>query len=110
MIRDFDLIRRIMLEVQALPANSRSVTISFEGEYDQAVVNEHLSLLIEAELIYGKVLRTMSGIAQVTTRGLTWSGHDFIKAAEKESIWLQAKSFIQSKGGAVTFEVMKDVL
>lgn len=110
MVRDFDLIRRIMLDIQALPANSPATPISYPDEYDQAVVNEHMSLLIEAGLIHGKVLRTMSGIAQVVTRGLTWAGQDFVDAAKEESIWQKAKTFIKDKGGALTLEVLMEVL
>jgi len=110
MKRDFDLIRKILLDIQAMPANSQPVTISYSGEYEQAVVNEHLVLLIDAELIVGRPLRTMSGLAQVVVRGLTWQGHDFIQAAEKDSIWNKAKETILSKGGAITFDVLKELL
>ena len=110
MVRDFDLIRRIMLDIQALPANSPAAPISYPDEYDQAVVNEHMSLLIEAGLIHGKVLRTMSGIAQVNSRGLTWSGHDFMDIAKKETLWARAKQIAVERGLSLTVEVLTGAL
>lgn len=110
MIRDFDLIRKIMLDLQALPANSMPITISYPGEYEQDVINEHMSLLIEASLINGKVLRTMSGIAQVNSRGLTWSGHDFMDIAKKETLWARAKQIAVERGLSLTVEVLTGAL
>lgn len=110
MIRDFDLIRRILLDVEGFPANSPSMILSYPDEYDQDVVNEHLCLLIEADLIHGKPLRAMDGIVQVTVRGLTWAGHDFIDASKDKAIWEKAKTLIKEKGGAITFEVLKSLL
>lgn len=110
MIRDFDLIRKIMLDLQALPANSMPTTISYPGEYEQDVINEHMNLLIEAGLINGKVLRTMSGIAQVNSRGLTWPGHDFMDIAKKETLWARAKQIALERGLSLTVEVLTGAL
>jgi hypothetical protein len=110
MKRDFDLVRKILLDIQDMPANAQPSSIDYPGEYDQAVVNAHISLLIDAGLIEGKVIRTMQGVAQATARGLTWQGHDFIDAAKQDVIWKKAFDTIKDKGGAVTFEVLKELL
>lgn len=111
MIRDFDLIRKMLLEIQAMPAGSETFTLSYPEEFPQSVVDEHASILIDAGLIEGKVLRKAMGkIAAVNIRGLTWAGHDFIDAAKNESIWGKAFAFVKEKGGAVTFEVLKELL
>lgn len=110
MIRDFDLIRKIMLDLQALPANSPPVCISYPEEYDQATVNEHMSLLVDAGLIQGKVLRATTGIVQVVARGLTWDGHNFIDAAKKETLWARAKQIALERGLSLTVEVLTGAL
>lgn len=110
MVRDFELIRKILLEVQAMPASSGPIAINFEGEFEQAEVDEHVDLLIEAGLLNGKVIRGMSGVQAMSIRGLTWDGHDFIEAAEKDVLWKKALETIREKGGAITFEVLKAML
>lgn len=110
MIRDFDLIRKILLEVQASPAGARPFSIEFPGEYDQHVVNEHVELLIEAGLIKGKLVKALSGIVGMAIQGLTWEGHDFIQAAEKDAIWKKTFEIVKDKGGAITFDILKELL
>ena len=110
MVRDFDLIRKILIEVQAKPAGIGAISISYDGEYAQGIVNEHVELLIEAGLLKGKVLRGVAGLSAVAIDGLTWDGHNFIDAAENESIWRKAIALIKGKGGAITFEVLKEAL
>lgn len=110
MIRDFDLIRKILLAVQSSPAGTGPLSVSFPDEYEQATVNAHVELLLEANLLKGRVTRTMSGIRGMAIQGLTWEGHDFIAAANKEALWRHALDTVKDKGGALTFDVLKAVL
>lgn len=48
MIRDFDLIRKILLSVQSEPAGSQAIVVKFPDQYNQVVVNEHIDLLIQS--------------------------------------------------------------
>jgi hypothetical protein len=106
MIRNFDLIRKIMLEVQAKPAGIGAISIAYEGEYPQSVVNEHAELLIEAGLLKGKAIRGVAGIAAVAIDGLSWNGHDFIDSAKNETIWNKAKLTILKPATAITFDAL----
>ena len=110
MKRNFDLVRKILLKVQDLPANSLPVCLEFPDEYDQAEVNEHVVLLIEAGLLKGKPLRAMSGLLQVTVQALTWDGHNFIDTAKNDKIWKKAFEILKDKGIDVTFDVLKGIL
>lgn len=110
MIRDFELIRKILLEVQSSPASAQPFSVEFPSEYDQAVVNEHVELLIEAGLIKGKLIKALSGVAGMALHGLTWEGHDFIQAAEKDAIWKRSLEIVKEKGGAITFDLLKELL
>lgn len=110
MVRNLELVRKILLEVQSMPAGSPPVHIEFEGEYKQDEVNEHIDLLIKANLLEGKVQRSTEKIVMVVVRGLTWDGHDFISAAAKDSIWQRALAVAKEKGLAITFDVLKELL
>jgi len=110
MKRDFDLVRKIMLDVQALPADSPLICLEYPNEYEQAEVNEHVALLIEAGLLKGKPLRAMSSLLQVPVQGLTWEGHNFIDSAKNDAIWRKAFEILKDKGIDATFDVLKGLL
>lgn len=110
MKRDFELCRRILQEAEDWDAGMGSFTVSFPEEYDQALTNEHAELLIDAGLLKGKALRGVNGIASVAISGLTWSGHDFIESAKKESLWSKAFEIVKERGGVMTFSVLTELL
>lgn len=51
MTRDFDLIREILFQVEKAPSGEPLQFLSFEQEVDDAVVGEHLEIMIEAGLL-----------------------------------------------------------
>lgn len=110
MIRDFELVRKIIFAIANAPAGGSYFSLTFPGEYEEKVVFGHLELLIDAGLVEGKVQRSMSGIHAVMIRDLTWEGQDFYRVAKEDTLWKKAFSTVQEKGGAVTFEVLKELL
>ena len=110
MKRNFDLIRKIILDIQSLPANTQDACLEYTGEYSQDDVNEHVAILIEAGLVKGKPIRAMGGIIEVSVQSLTWEGHNFAEIAENNVLWKKAISTINEKGGTITFEVLKSLL
>lgn len=110
MTRDFDLIRKILIAVQAEPAGSILYSINLGNEYDACVVNEHIDLLIDGGLLKGQVQRPLDKIVNFTVYGLTWHGHDFIQVAEHETFWNKAVDIVKDKGGAITFDLLKELV
>ena len=110
MKRDFELIRKILAEVSDAPAGCPAYTLRFPGEYDDKVVFEHVALLIDAGLIEGNIHRAMSGIHDVRITRLTWDGQEFLDAAAEDTRWRKAIDTVKEKGGAMTFEVLKELL
>ena len=41
---------------------------------------------------------------------LTWEGHDFLDAAEVDTIWNKAKEELKKKGGLFSIEILKKIL
>jgi Hypothetical protein (DUF2513) len=76
MKRDLDLIRQILLKLEAdEPCNL------VEG-VDEFTITKHLGLLLEAGLIKGIAHETdQSSVYWVDVDRLTWSGHDFLDSA-----------------------------
>jgi len=106
MVRDFDLIRKILLYAQSLPAGSGAYSVELPGEQEHSTVDEHVQLLIEAGLLKGKVLGGINGIAAIAVQGFTWAGHDFIDAAKDDTIWEKAKTSVLKPAAAVTFDAL----
>ena len=42
-------------------------------------------------------------------KSLTWEGHEFLDAVRHETVWAKTKEVVKSKGGSVSFEVLKEL-
>ena len=109
MKRDFDLIRRILTDIENIPAGKSMNNINYP-EYNRSVVDHHIILLDEAGLIKAKILKTMGGIGAVHITGLTWSGHDFLDAMKDDTIWNKAKESVLKPGASITFGLLLEWL
>jgi len=104
MKRDFDLVRRILLDIEAMPPGDTAQGFEYQ-EYDHATIAEHVRLLIEAGLVDGEIGKTFGGI-HFHVSGLTWSGHDFLRVAKDDTIWMKAKQTILKPASAITFDLL----
>lgn len=109
MKRDMDLVRKIMLAVEASerPLDSSLIRI---GGYTGEMITEHMRLLNEAGLIEGISAYSVEHKLKWIELRLTWNGHDFLDAARNESIWTETVTEVRRKSGAVPFEVLKGLL
>lgn len=106
MKRDFELIRKILLEAEGFPPGTSGFHVNFPDEYSDSLVNEHAEILIDAGLLDGKVLRGAAGLSAVMILKLTWAGHDFLEASRDDTIWAKAKKLTVEKGGGITFDLL----
>ena len=112
MKRDMEIVREILLEVEAQKASKVSKIIPSEDENNSDYM-EHISLLIDEGFLTGKVIRgAQMQIAAISIipPGLTWSGHDFLDAARSDTVWKKAMGKVKDAGGSITFELMKSLL
>ncbi|MDA8093308.1 MAG: DUF2513 domain-containing protein [Betaproteobacteria bacterium] len=107
MKRDFELIRKILREVENWPADAPPGSVEFPGEYDLCNVNEHLALLVDAGLLDGRVLRGMDGLHGIVIFRVTWEGHDFLGSMKDETVWAAAKEKFLKPGAGVAFDVFR---
>ena len=112
MKRDMDLIRRLMLDIEKEPAGTQTSgdELLREGD-DQAVVAEHLKLLIEQELINGKGYQTLSSLdaAHILIFSITWQGHEFLDAVRNDTVWKKTKDKVASVGGTASVEILTQI-
>jgi glycerophosphoryl diester phosphodiesterase len=95
MKRDMDLLRAILLSVEA-EEHGFAPDIKIP-DYTQEEIGYHAVLLGEAGLAVVANITTLdSKSPQARIIRLTWSGHEFLDAARDKTIWNQAKDKIGS--------------
>lgn len=110
MKRNWDVIRKILLKVEALPDEHSMVTSSdFEAD---AIDNEnavyHMDLLIQAGLIRGECHK-VTAPAHCLLYSLTWDGHEFLDKIRRETIWNKIKETARIKGVDLTIDTVKAI-
>jgi hypothetical protein len=116
MKRDLDLIREILLRIEADPkfdGSPNPVDASVLGitERPNMEVMYQLAQLIEGGLLAGKILAagTTPPVAVVVFK-LTWQGHDYLDSVRDSDIWQKTKTrigVVASVGFGVVLEVAK---
>jgi Hypothetical protein (DUF2513) len=106
--RDLDLVRQLMLQIEALPA---SPPVQYRmSEIEDPVLLAHLELLIDAGLVNGRIARSHGTRGDViSVEGLTWQGHEWIEMVRSQSVWNETKRTVLDQGGALTFELTRAV-
>lgn len=108
MKRDMNLIRRIVLAVEALPDGEALQELTGVPAFDLAA---HAVWLKEAGLVQGQAMAGTGSFATVThLQRLTWEGADFADAIRNESLWKRAVEKVLHSGASFTFEVLRDAL
>lgn len=110
MKRDFDLIRDILLKVEADEdaLGTGWIKLAIEGR-DARIVSYHVRLLDEAGLLEAQDLES-KGHFEWQPKRLTWAGHEFLDAARDEARWEKAKKLTAETAGNLSFEGLKYVL
>lgn len=116
MKRDMDLIRELLLKLEALPIRQGGVVhialyendpeddLRIDGfTFDQ--IEYHLNLIDQAGLIVGAGNRPMTGIL---FKSLSWEGHDFLDSIRDPEVWRKTRNGVKEVGG-FTFELVKDL-
>ena len=102
MKRDFDLIRKILQEIESATPSPENNTLTINkiiDGYDLGDVNEHIGLLINEGFVKGK---SVPGYQRedAAILGLTWSGHDLLNALNKKD-WKKVESILKVAGSII---------
>ena len=109
MTRNFDLLRSILLQVEASPATGQPVqSLECDDSISQATLGEHIDLLIEAGLVDGEVIAYDPVCFFI--RRLTGKGHDFLEHARNDTIWKKVRAEAKTKGISVTLHILDGLL
>lgn len=108
MQRNLDLIRWILIEVEANNDPNEFITPAIEG-YSETEVCHHIQLMEQAGLISAKD-RSAIGIYFWAAGQLTFSGHELLECARDEALWDEVKRTVAEACGGQIFEIIRDTL
>ncbi|MNJ34592.1 hypothetical protein D3C77_293110 [compost metagenome] len=109
MKRNWDMIREVLIEVEALSFNERDhfgYELSYAEQNEDTSKAEHALLLWEGGFISGIDAGSMDGPAIIGPK-LTWEGHELLETIRSQAVWERIKSTAQSKGIELTLESVK---
>ena len=110
MERDFDLIRELLLQVEAAPSNlGEDVRFRTAEEHSNEQVQYHLTLLLEAEIVKGQDHSSLDGTRRISVSRLTWNGHEFLDLIRSEGRWEAVKKNMRETGTDLSFEAIKTI-
>lgn len=118
MKRDWDLIRKILLDLEE---HSEFLEPYLDDEADWALQTgdtffkycEHVNLLIEAGLVKG-VRHSLYSNDDSSIEfwvhvpyGLTWQGHEFIASIREHGAWSKIKNGLKQEGISMSIEIVR---
>jgi hypothetical protein len=106
-VRDMDLARKILFEVEKQPYTERYFDVRIQG-VDKNEVQYDVLLLAEAGLIEAQNRGYDQADRWMVLR-LTWEGHEFLENVRDETQWRKTVAVVQNKTGGVAFEVVKEL-
>ena len=106
MKRDMEIIRKILLNVEADKYQLGEI-VRLDGVPDD-ICAKHVALILDAGLAVGRLHKSDSyGIVAADIERLTTPGHDFCDGIRHDTIWNKAKDHIIEYGLSVCVEWVK---
>jgi hypothetical protein len=107
MQRDWELIRKILLAVEANPPG-QTVGMSAISGVDPGIVGSHISMLKDAGFLKAAILPGFGGaIRGAEISELTFAGHDLLDTIKSHGVWEKVKTTAKEKGVELSFEAVK---
>src|SRR5580704_6518329 len=107
MKRDMDLVRKILLAMEAHAAGYAPTPFTIAG-YEQEVINHHVYLMSQGELVTAVVTTAMGdaspGALPLT---ITWTGHDFLDTVRNDTVWAKVKTELKDRGITLPFSLLQ---
>jgi len=106
MKRDFDLIRSILLAMEAHEHGFFDRIPVIEGYTDEQV-GYHVYLMEQAGLLTATALTAAQLRSPCATpRSLTWDGHEFLGSMKDDTLWNKAKATVLTPLPGVALDVL----
>lgn len=107
MQRNWELVRAILIRLEAQPEPNSHVEPDAFPPHAPEVVSYHINLLRQAGLVLGDEYSNSSAPYYFVATSLTWAGHEFLDAVRRDTVWARVKTTARDKGLDLSFEVIK---
>jgi hypothetical protein len=109
MKRDMDLVRAILLAMEAYPNGFAPADFTIAG-YDQDVIGHHVWLMAQGRLVTADDV-TASGDRSPTALpgAITWQGHEFLAVARNDRVWRKVKTELKDRTLSLSFALIQDL-
>lgn len=108
MKRDLDLIRKLLIEIEAHQEPFSSRTLVIDG-FDGAEIAYHVALIEQAGFVVARPLRSSGCLAEFHISALTFAGHDYLDAIRSPRVWQRVKDTAAQAGVSLSVEIAKDI-
>lgn len=110
MKRDLNLVRAILLDIEASPPGELIREFNYEGR-SKAEILEHVQLLLDANFIEGQMLLGNMGQPEgCFVMRMTWDGQEFLAKAKNDTIWKKVIAQAEEKGMSTSMAVVNALL
>jgi len=109
MERNWDVVRGILLQLEARQAGQAKLRSDTIEGVDPLVAAYHMKIMIEAGFLEGSVSGKIGYGGVAFADSLTWKGHEFLDSIREPSKWEKVKSTVKEKGQSLSFEVIQAV-
>ena len=110
MKRNWDTIRELLTKVEECTTPADEVRLSHFPSERKAEISYHMALLIEANLVHGRISKTMGQEPHdFFAQRLTWNGHEFLDAIRNDTVWTKTKKAFRDKGMDMSFDLVMTI-
>jgi len=109
MKRDFQLIRKLLLEIESHSNGLNPIELIDTKNYTNEQIQYHLVLLHEAGLIVAHDVTDRTGLDLIPIR-LTWEGHEFLDDARNDTIWNKTLHDIGEVTESIALPLLRELL
>jgi hypothetical protein len=102
MKREWDLIRLLLLRLEAEETANAHLAPQAMGGFDAELVGYHIDLLDQAGLLTAR----RAGDT-IVARRLTWDGHELLDSIRRDTVWNRAKGILREKGLDLTLDALR---
>jgi Hypothetical protein (DUF2513) len=106
-----ELIRELLLAIEAQNSERpvySALSLGVDASSEDIIYN--LQLLMDANFLEAKPLKTGAGVKDIHIERMTWDGAEFLSNARNESIWKETMTLVQEKGGSVAVGILTQLL
>lgn len=109
MKRDIELVRRILLALEAHPHGFAPQPFTVVG-YDQDTIDHHVWLMAQGGLLQASATTGLGARSPVALpESITWAGHEFLDVVRSDKVWRKLQTELKDRAITLPFSLLHDL-